>query len=164
MDRFVNIIGRIVRAGAIAGSAFLLIVTFIIVLNICMRFFGEMISGHYELVSLLVVISVAFTLSYTAIHHGHISMQLVVSRLSPRSQTIIGLFTTLVSIAVWGTIAWASITVLRDKWLKELSNMLLIPYLPFRCIWVFGLVLFCLVLVTDLFRPFLRKKQVNGPD
>ncbi len=157
-------IDRIVKGGAIAGSVFLLVVMLIIVVNIGMRFFGHMISGHYELVSLLVVISIAFTLSYTAIHQGHISMKILVSRFSQRNQVIISAFTTIVSIAVWAAITWASITVISEKWLKELSNMLLIPYLPFRCIWVAGLILFCLVLVNDLFKAALWKKRANGSD
>lgn len=164
MDRFTNVIGRIVKGGTIAGSIFLLVVVLIIVTNVIIRFFGHMIPGHYELVSLITVISVAFSLSYTAIHKGHIAMNIVVSRLSQRNQIIIGVFTTIVSIAVWGSITWASITVINDKWLKEVSQMLLIPYLPFRCVWVLGLIFFCLVLVTDLFTTKIRKKQANEPD
>jgi TRAP-type C4-dicarboxylate transport system permease small subunit len=163
MDRFTNIIGRIVRGGTIAGSIFLLVVVLIVVTNVVIRFFGHMIPGHYELVSLITVISVAFTLSYTAIHKGHIAMNILVSRLSQRNQIIMGAFTTIVSIAVWAAIAWASITVINDKMLKEVSNMLLIPYLPFRCVWVLGLILYCLVLVTDLFMIKMRKKQANEP-
>ena len=163
MDRFTNIIGRIVRGGTIAGSIFLLVVVLIIVINVIIRFFGHMIPGHYELVSLITVISVAFSLSYTAIHKGHIAMKILVSRLTERNQIILGAFTTVVSIAVWAAIAWASITVIQDKMLKEVSNMLLIPYLPFRCVWVFGLILYCLVMVTDLFMTKRREKHANEP-
>ena len=161
MDRFTNIIGRIVRGGTIGGSIFLLVVVLIIVTNVVIRFFGHMIPGHYELVSLITVISIAFSLSYTAIHKGHIAMNIVVSRLSKRNQIILGAFTTVVSIAVWAAITWASITVIQDKMLKEVSNMLLIPYLPFRCVWVLGLILYCLVLVTDLFMTKKRERQAN---
>lgn len=162
MDRFKNIIGRIVRWGTIAGSIFLLVVVLIIVVNVIIRFFGHMIPGHYELVSLITVISVAFSLSYTAIHKGHIAMNILVSRLSERNRIILGAFTTIVSIAVWGAIAWASITVIQGKMLKEVSNMLLIPYLPFRCVWVLGLILYCLVMVTDLLTTNMRKRHANG--
>ena len=161
MERFSNIIGRIVRGGTIGGSIFLLVVVLIIVINVIIRFFGHMIPGHYELVSLITVISIAFSLSYTAIHKGHIAMNIVVSRLSKRNQIILGAFTTVVSIAVWATITWASIMVIQNKMFKEVSNMLLIPYLPFRCIWVLGLILYCLVLVTDLFMTKKREKHAN---
>jgi TRAP-type C4-dicarboxylate transport system permease small subunit len=161
MERFSNIIGRIVKGGTIGGSIFLLVVVLIIVTNVIIRFFGHMIPGHYELVSLITVIAIAFSLSYTAIHKGHIAMNIVVSRLSKRNQIILGAFTTVVSIAVWAAITWASITVIQDKMFREVSNMLLIPYFPFRCVWVLGLILYCLVLVTDLFMTKRREKHAN---
>lgn len=164
MDRFVNVISRIVKGGTVAGSIFLLLVVLIIAINVIIRFFGHMIPGHYELVSLITVLGVAFSLSYTAIHRGHIAMNIVVSRLSPRNQLILGAFTTLVTLVIWATIAYSSTTVLLDKWLKEVTQMLFIPYLPFRCVWVLGLVMYCLVLVGDLFMIILRKKHAYEPD
>ena len=164
MRHYINVIGRIVRGGTTFGSAFLIVVMLIIVANVGFRFFGRIIPGNYELVSLLIVVSIAFTLSYTAIHQGHIAMKIIISRVSQRNQIIIGAFTTIVSIAVWAAIALASIAVINEKWLSEVSNMLLIPYLPFRCVWVLGLFLFCLVLLSDLFKAVFWKKKANDPD
>ena len=164
MHRFVKIIERITRGCSLISSVFLLAVMLLIVANVVLRFFGRIIPGHYELVSLLIVVSIAFTLSYTAIHKGHIAMGLIISRVSRRKQLIIGAFTTILSIAVWVVITWASILVINEKWLSEVSNMLMIPFLPFRCVWVLGLSLFCLVLVSDLLTVAFGKNKENDLD
>jgi TRAP-type C4-dicarboxylate transport system permease small subunit len=164
MHRFLNIFERITRGCTLISSAFLIAVMLIIVANVVVRFFGRIIPGHYELVSLLIVVSVAFTLSYTALHQGHIAMKLIISRVSRRKQIIIGAVTTILSIVVWGAITWASIAVINEKGLSEVSNMLLIPYLPFRCVWVLGLSLFCLVLLSDLLKVLFGNNKENDFD
>jgi TRAP-type C4-dicarboxylate transport system permease small subunit len=157
MRRFTNLISRIAGVCAATGGVSLIVVMLLIVVSIVIRFFGRVLQGSYELVSLLIVVSIAFALGYTALRQGHIVVRIVVSRASERTQAIIGAFTTLISIAVWGAITWASVAIIHEKALTEASEQLQIPYLPFRCVWVLGLLLFCLVLLSDLFKAVSPK-------
>jgi TRAP-type C4-dicarboxylate transport system permease small subunit len=157
MRSFANLISRITGVGGATGGVSLIVVMLVIVASIVLRSFGQVLQGSYELVSLLIVVSVAFALSYTAINQGHVMVRIVVSRVSERPQAIIGAFTTLISIAVWGAIAWASVSIIHEKALTEISDQLQIPYLPFRCVWVLGVILFCLVLLSDLFKAVSPK-------
>lgn len=134
------------------GAAFLVGMMVLIVANIIYRLFGHVIAGSYELSELMIVVAVAFALGYAAVHKSHIVVKIVISRFSQRWQSIIEVLMSLISLATWAVIAWASFNVLSQRWLTEVTDLLDIPYLPFRIIFVLGLVIFCLVYITDLVR------------
>ena len=101
------------------------------------------------MVEVFIVITVAFALPYTALKKGHVMIDAITSHLKPRTRAIISCFTMFLSIAIWGFITWAAIVIMQEKWLGEVSFFMKIPYLPFRIIWIVGLVLFSLMYVLD---------------
>jgi len=141
---------RLSSDGVAIGAAFLTGMMVLIVANIIYRLFGHVIPGSYEISTLMIVVAVAFALGYAAVHNSHIVVKIVVARFSQRWQSILGVLMSLISIGTWAVIAWASYNVLSQRWLTEMTDLLDIPYLPFRMIFVLGLVVFCLVYVTDL--------------
>jgi len=147
-----NFFRRLSTDGVAIGAAFLVGMMVLVVANIIYRLFGHVIPGSYELSELMIVVAVASALGYAAVHKSHIVVKIVVSQFSQRWQAIIEVLMSLISLATWAVIAWASFNVLSQRWLTEVTDLLDIPYLPFRMIFVLGLVLFCLVYVTDLFR------------
>ena len=147
-----NFFRRLSTDSVAIGAAFLVGMMVLVVANIIYRLFGHVIPGSFELSELMIVVAVASALGYAAVHKSHIVVKIVVSRFSQRWQAIIEVLMSLISLATWAVIAWASFNVLSQRWLTEVTDLLDIPYLPFRMIFVLGLVLFCLVYVTDLFR------------
>ena len=141
---------RISSDGVAIGAAFLTGMMVLIVANIIYRLFGHVIPGSYEISTLMIVVAVAFALGYAAVHKSHIVVKIVVTRFSERRQAILTVLMSLISLATWAIIAWASYNVLSQRWLTEMTDLLDIPYLPFRMIFVVGLVILCLVYVTDL--------------
>ena len=141
---------RLSSDGVAIGAAFLTGMMVLIVANIIYRLFGHVIPGSYEISTLMIVVAVAFALGYAAVHKSHIVVKIVVTRFSERRQAILTVLMSLISLATWAIIAWASYNVLSQRWLTEMTDLLDIPYLPFRMIFVLGLVVFCLVYVTDL--------------
>jgi len=141
---------RLSSGGMAIGAAFLTGMMFLVVANIIYRLFGHVIPGSYEISELMIVVAVAFALGYAAVHKSHIVVKIVVTRFSERRQAILTVLMSLISLATWAIIAWASYNVLSQRWLTEMTDLLDIPYLPFRMIFVLGLVVFCLVYVTDL--------------
>ena len=152
MRSFANIVHRIGGVGAAIGSVFLAGMMVLIVASVVVRPFGEVIAGSYELIEVLIVVPVAFALGYTALKQGHVEVSLVVSRFSQRKQAIIASFTWFLSLGIWGLIVWAGTGIMLEKWLGERTELLLVPYLPFRFVWVFGLLLFCLAFLIELSR------------
>jgi len=131
----------------------------LIVASVVVRPFGEVIAGSYELVEVLIVVIVGFALAYTALKQRHVAISLLTSRFSQRKQVIIASFTWFLSLCTWGIIVWASTDIMFEKWLAERTEWLGVPYLPFRFVWVFGLLLYCLVFLIELSRAL---KQAAG--
>jgi TRAP-type C4-dicarboxylate transport system permease small subunit len=141
---------RIGSGGMAIGAAFLTAMMVLIVANVIYRLFGHVIPGSYEMSELMIVVAAAFALGYAAIHGSHVVVKIVVTRFSQRWQAILTVIMSLISIATWAIIAWATADVLSKRWLTEVTDLLDIPYLPFRIILVVGLVFLCLIYVTDL--------------
>lgn len=134
------------------GAAFLTGMMVLIVANVIYRLSGHVIAGSYELSELMIVVAVAFALGYAALKKSHVVVKIVVSRFPQRWQSILEAFMSLISLATWAAIAWAGFLILSNRWLTEETDLLDVPYLPFRFVFVFGLGLLCLVYLIDLFR------------
>ena len=150
MSSFNNIIQRITRIGAIIACSFLLGTMMLIVVSIVTRSWGEAIPGAWELTKLLMVVTVAFSLGYTAFTKGHIIVNVLESRLSGKNKAIIGVFISIVCIAALVGMIWAGATLLEDRWSTEQTDILGVYFAPFRVVWLIGLTIFCVVLLADL--------------
>lgn len=159
MDIFSNIIQRITRIGAIVACSFLLGTMMLIVVSIITRAWGEAIPGAWELTKLLMVVTVAFSLGYTAFTKGHIIVNVLESRLSEKTRVIIGIFISIICIAALVGMIWAGATILKDRWSTEVTDILGVYFAPFRVVWLLGLIIFSVVLLLDL--AILLKQMVK---
>ena len=150
MDFFANILRRVNGVGAIMASVFLAGIMVLVVASIVVRPFGEVITGSVELIELLIIVTVAFAFGYTALNKGHIVVTLLVSRFPPRTQAIFESIGWLLSLGIWGWIFWAGVDMMAEKWIREESELLRVPYLPFRLVWVFGLLFISLIFLNDM--------------
>jgi hypothetical protein len=62
----------------------------------------------------------------------------------------------LISLGTWAVIVWAGIGFMIQTWLTEDTPMLEVPYLPFRFVWVFGLLFLCLVYLLGFFTAWRK--------
>jgi TRAP-type C4-dicarboxylate transport system permease small subunit len=103
-----------------------------------------------ELVEVLMVLVIFFSLAYTALEKEHVSIDLVVSRLPRRIQAILDSFASLLGVLVLGVISWQ---LGARAWENMIgtnpmhTSRLLIPYAPFLFIAALGSALFCLYLL-----------------
>ena len=150
MNYFQQLVQRIISWGGILGAVCILFIMVIITANVITRVFNLPIQGVYELSELLLMASGGFTLAYAAIHREHIEVTMLTSLLPKRIQTILHIFASLVSTGIWALILWQGLSLIFKRGLSEKTDFLEIVYLPFRCIWVLGLLLMCLaVLITS---------------
>ena len=83
------------------GLAILLLMMFLTVGDVVGRyFFNRPISGTFELTNFMLALVVFFAIGYTQVRRGHISIDVVVSRFSPRAQAIIDSITYLFSLGL----------------------------------------------------------------
>ena len=140
-NNFFDSIGRIVLAMMV-----LLITT-----DVFLRYFlNSPIKGSYELVEFMMVILVFFGLGYTQTKKGHISINLLTSKLSPGQVSGIQSATYLLCLALFLIITWQSTLqagILRNS--GEASSVLHISRYPFMWVTVFGSALLSLTFLKD---------------
>jgi TRAP-type C4-dicarboxylate transport system permease small subunit len=132
------------------GAAFLVGMMVLITASVIYRRIGHVIPGTYELSELMIVVTTAFALGYAALNKRHIVIKVVVERFPQRAQAILEAVMSFISLATWATIAWTGFLILSKRWLNEASETLSVPYLPFRLIFLVGLVLLCSVYLIDM--------------
>lgn len=134
------------------GAAFLVGMMVLITASVIYRRVGHVIPGTYELSELMIVVTAAFALGYAALKKSHIVIKVVVARFPQRAQAILEAVMSFISLATWAAVAWTGVLIVSKRWLNEESEMLSVPYLPFRLIFLLGLVLVCSIYLIDLIR------------
>ncbi|MFH1124968.1 MAG: TRAP transporter large permease subunit [Pseudomonadota bacterium] len=113
--------------------------------------FDSPITGSYELSEFMMAVLVAFGLAYTAVHKGHINVDLLISKAGPRSQAVINTITALLGVGFFALMAWR-IILYAEKIRVDgyTSQSLAIPIYPFVYIVGIGCAILVLVLVIHL--------------
>jgi len=141
------------------GAAFLVGMMVLITASVISRRAGHIIQGTYELCELMIVVTAAFALGYAALNKTHIAIKVVVERFPQRAQAILEAVMSFISLATWATVAWTGFLILSKRWLNEASEYLSVPYLPFRLIFLLGLVLVCSVYLIDIIRALRQARN-----
>ena len=156
METLAVLLRRINKGGLVLGGIFLIAGMLLLMSNIFGRFVHLVIPGSYELFELIMAIPVAFALVYAALKKTHVVVDLLVSRFPPRLGAAAEILTSLLSFATWALIAWGGAQLAYENGLREITDLLKVPFLPFRIVFVFCLFLFCLTYLVDLSRAIRR--------
>ena len=156
MNALAALLHRITKGGLFLGGVFLILGMLILMSNIFGRFVHLVIPGSYELFELIMVIPVAFALVHAALQKAHVVVHLIVSRFPPRLSAAAEILASLLSFTIWALIAWGGARLAYENGLKETTDILGVPYLPFRIVLLFCLFLFCVTYLMDLSRTIRR--------
>jgi len=120
-------------------------------------FFNKPIPGTFELSEYLLAIFILLGAAYTQQVKGHVGVDFVTSRLSPRPRAICEIITTLLSLFIIAIVVWYG-------WIegiseKTVSDQLRIPQYPFRVLVAVGGFLLWLELLIDLFNSFGKLRR-----
>jgi TRAP-type C4-dicarboxylate transport system permease small subunit len=122
-------------------------------------FFNKPIPGTFELSQYILAIFILLGAAYTQQVKGHVGVDFLTSRLSPRLQASCEIVTTLLSLFIIAVVVW-------QGWVegiteKAVSDQLRIPQYPFRVLVAVGGFLLWLELLIDLFGSFgkLRRNE-----
>jgi TRAP-type C4-dicarboxylate transport system permease small subunit len=130
----------------------MVIMTMVVMVNIFMRFFGESLTGTYEVVQLASVVVVSLAVVYTALKRMHIVVEVVTSRLPQRARMICYTFARSLSAITCAMLTWAVATSAWKGWgIGEQTSTLEVFIPPFRFFWALGCALLCLVFITHIF-------------
>ena len=137
---------------ALLGSVGVLLVT-----GVILRAFGRALSGAFDLVQILIVGAVAFAFVDCELKNRHAKAEVLVDRMKPRPRAWVDGFTTLCALFYWLVVLLSSWQIALRKFAEgEETDMLKVPIAPFRAVWLFGLVLLCVIVCTKLVRHVRR--------
>lgn len=136
------------------GSWILFAMMMLTLVDVTLRYiFNRPIPGGIEVSEYMMVILVAFTLAYTAFEKGHITVDLIVSKLPPKAQAITNSITTMASLCFFSVVTWqAGLYVKSTVDSGWRSEMLGIPIFPFVGVIAIGCGVLCLVFLADFLR------------
>ena len=125
--------------------------------DVVLRYFRKPIPGTYELVCFLGAAAVAFSMAHTLVERGHVAVTFVVSLFPRRIQGLIEIITTIFGLLFFSLVSWQSVIYANDLHRSgEVSLTLELPFYPF----VYGIsisaAIVCLILLSDLFKSFLK--------
>jgi TRAP-type C4-dicarboxylate transport system permease small subunit len=142
-----RIVHPLVRVTNSVAAVILVAMMFLTAMDVLLRYvFNRPISGAMEITEYMMVILVSLGLAYCAFVKGHVSVEVLTSRFSPKGQAILNCFT-----------YWQIIKYIRLMFKSNLvSAVLHIPTFPFIAILSLGSLAFSLVLLAD-FLEYLSK-------
>ena len=144
----------------IVGAACLVGMTLLTCVDVVGRFFGHPVFGSVELVGFMATLAVALALPYTHQVKGHIGVEIVVRLFSERTQAIIDLCTSILSLGLIGIITWRMLVYAGTmKESGEVSMNLELPEYIIIYIVSFCFLIFTLLILKDIIGYI---KQLTG--
>jgi len=152
------------KAAYYTGSGLLLIIMFMVTIDVVGRtLLNSPLWGVLEISEFLLAGAVLLGLGYTEFLDGHVKVELIYDRLSPKWQNIMRIFYSLVGIGLYSVITWQSGLLTIDQMKDHLtSDVLRIPAWPFRAFVPVGAFLMLLVLFLRVFENIQELRTKGG--
>ena len=121
------------------------------------------IPGSFELTEFMLAVIVLTAIGHTQMKDGHISIDLVIERFSPRIRAIIDTVTNFLSLVMFALVTWRTIKYAQLLYEShDVSGVLRLPVYPFLVVAAIGTFMFCLAMLSSFLRS-LRKAVRNEP-
>ena len=163
MDWLRKVAGHLSELVLNLSKAAMLVIVFIVVADVTLRYvFDSPILGSLDLTTLMLVVIIFSGVGYTAHMKRHVTVDVAVSKLGPRTCAIIESITGIMVAVLLGLIIWSSLlqaNILRVQ--TAVTEELRIPLFPFELFLVFGFLLLLLVVLGDLTNCVKRAVQGN---
>ncbi len=138
------------------GGVFLIGMTILTGANIFSRIFWEPIRGTFELMGYFGAVVTAAALGYTQKQRGHIAVNVLIQRFSPRTQQRLNSFNNLLCSLFFIIVTWQVALKARGfMQTEEVSETLRVIFYPFTYAVAVGCGFMALVFVFDLLRDLL---------
>lgn len=147
MMKYANLIARWL---ALAGGAFLCVLTLMVVLSVSMRALGAIglkpVPGDFELVEMGTAIAVFFFLPWCYLRNGHAMVDLAYMHLPVPMQRAVAVLSDVLMLATWIVLTWRLGVAVGDKFGEhETTFILQIPLWIAHAIGFAGAVIGCAV-------------------
>ncbi|MBW1999769.1 MAG: TRAP transporter small permease [Deltaproteobacteria bacterium] len=121
------------------GAIILTIMMLMVFTDVFLRYiFNRPLEGSIELIEIMMALTIALGMAYTGMKRGHIAVELVVSRFSPRIQALLDLFHFLVATILFLLMGWKTAQQALVVGKRHVTtSVLAIPIYPF--VWVLSI-------------------------
>jgi TRAP-type C4-dicarboxylate transport system permease small subunit len=151
-------LSKVTKWAQMVGLVFLALLMFLTAVDVFLRYvFNRPILGSMELTQAFMVISISFSIGYTAIVKEHVIVDLFVLRLPPRGRDIASCITTFISFVLFALIAWRSVNqILISYKARTISSAIHLPEWVFVAFVLVGFIILALVTLLQ-FLQYLGK-------
>ena len=147
-DSFVRRMCRLLLLIAGLTLAFMLVFTLV---DVVMRACGRPIVGDYEVISFLGAVVVGFSVPYTSLLKGHVTVDFMLELASAKTRDRLRLATRVLAIALFLWMGWnfvaMSLDLIRSK---EVTPVFKVPFYPIALGLAFTCLVQCLTLVSQI--------------
>lgn len=149
VERFFH---RLSAWGAELSALDICVISVLLVFGVIVRWTDSIVAGMFDIVEVLIVLVGAYAFVYCETQNGHTKADIITNRLSSRARNRCEVVTTFLSLCFWFVLLCAGWRMLvRMFYEGETTELLKINIVPFRALWVFGLLLMCFLLLFKLF-------------
>lgn len=149
----INKLQPLYRWANLIGTTIFFLMVCLTFVDVVLRYvFSRPLTGSAEVVGLLLCIVIAFGIAYAHLSHSHITVSLLLERLSGRGKWTADVILNILSFAIMVIVTWQSFNLgLRFVVDKDHTEMLRIPTAPFAIIVAVGAGMLTLVILKDIF-------------
>jgi len=142
------------------GGVILVSMMLITVFDVMLRCIGRPVSGTYDVVALGGALVIGLSVPYATMKKGHIVVDVLVQRLSPRTQNVFVIGTRLVALGICFMIGWHLVKLGLDYYDNhEGSQTLQLSFYPIAYGLAAGFFVQCLANIAEIFQVVLGGKN-----
>lgn len=154
LEAFYSGIRRIIIVLALIAGLAILVMIGVTVIDVILRIFGTGITGAYDIVRIMGIIAISFSLPYVTAIKGHIAIEFFYHRFSRTGRIILDSSFRTISVLVFLLLAWRNILY----GLLLLNSNQVMQTLPIPVFWIpwmisLSCVLMILTILYHLFHP-----------
>lgn len=153
MEAFQKALDSVIKVLRLVGALALVLMMLITCADVLFRGFDRPIIWAVDTVGFMAVLALACAMPYTQVEGGHVGVDLLVLKMSPRGQAAIDAITGTVSTVLFGIVSWQMwryATELASK--GEVSMTVQIPKSPFIYAVSVCFGILCVAIFTEVIR------------
>jgi TRAP-type C4-dicarboxylate transport system permease small subunit len=155
LECFQRLVRRASYGACFVGMFFAIPLMFLTVGDVVGRaFFNKPIPGTFEVSEYMLAVMVLLGAAYTQQVKGHVGVDFLTSRYSPKTQAVLQAMTTLAGLFIIAILVWQG--YLEGIHEKAVSDQLRIPQWPFKLLVAVGGMLLWLELLLDFISSVLK--------
>jgi TRAP-type C4-dicarboxylate transport system permease small subunit len=158
LDRYVTRLNEFLYW--IAGAGLIAMLVLVVADIVGIKALSHPVPGGIEVVAFLGVVVIGFAIGYVVILRGHIQVDIIIMKLSPRPRAVVEVFTTFLGIALFSILAWRTWDYAYTIQLSgQVSMTQRIPFYPFIYALAFCYLATFLLLVMKFIKAVLKAGQ-----